>query len=160
MYWQISTNDFDSNVSAFKRYLCLKFVWAITILSLPANKVRHCLIHPTASHANAVIHANRHLQTLKKCWRKDNATFQRDKNSELFGRKWAIAVHISVHINRFFQHCLVYLTGSDVAILTAKIFWPFSAFASPSDTSHSYGSRVWPCRCRWETWESILDRIY
>lgn len=39
-----------------------------------------------------------------------------------------------VHIDRIFQHSLVCLTGSDVAILTVEMFCLFSA---PASTSHA-----------------------
>lgn len=52
-------------------------------------------------------------------------------------------------VSRFFQHSLVSLTGSDVAILTVEMFCPCSASASLTNHSHTYGSRVGPCRGGW-----------
>lgn len=148
------TWDFDSNISTFERYhdirwydIWLKFVWATSVLpSLPTKSGTACSI-PLLATLTLEATLTDICAPKNICWPKYNATFQRDNNSELFARKPQIAVHIPVHINPFFRHSLVYLTGSDVAILTAQIFWLFSAFASPSNTSRSYGSRVRPSRC-------------
>lgn len=117
--------------------------------SLPANKVRHCLIHHIAVHANANCDPRElaHLKTNTQIFPKITAC--RFKEGRLYNksrRYIEVVAPISMHISRIFQYSLVSLTGSDVAILTVEMFCPFSSSASHSNHSHTYGSRLSPRR--------------
>lgn len=90
-----------------------------------------------------VIHANSHICRLQH----NNHTqishaVSRKHEYIILRRLMAVLAHIIMHTNRIFQHSLVSLTGSDVAILTAEMICPFSASASHSSHTRTEAAKA------------------